>query len=398
MKRSAAQSNKPATNNSREKLKLAYNTIKKGDVVANCKDDGFTQSEVNSNTQIHQKSCSPLSQDGEFRLDCNEPVMFSNIILSRFQKKNDATGQMENQVTLKTFMEVYGNYAQLDANGNHTTDEIGDSYSAAFNLIDESIAESIDQNPAHKKRILGRLELGKKLTAALDAPFIDMMEPFLKRSTIEDEKSEAFGEEDMSKSPTGAFQLWVGKPKTPSVDDLKIPGTDLVVWCRVYDNTERIASKPISTWQHLSKFIYEKGDSQAKGRRPFRFVATAVALAPSLYFNSEKKVGRCQYKIVELHIYQMDFPKARNMMSEEQMAVQQALKLKTMNRFVINAQPETNDEDEQQQQTNPYQQQQDQQHDQGYEQQHQDPDYDYDALIEEDQELQRATKKVRSTA
>lgn len=375
------------------KLKLKYNEIKKGDIVAITKDGGFSQSEVNSNTQIHQKSMTPLTPDGDFRIECDEAVMFSNIILSRFQKKNDLTGQIENQVTLKTFMEIFGNYGVTDSDGNPTTDEIGDSYANAFNTIDESIAESIDANPAHKKRLMGLLKLGNKQKATLEAPMIDSMDPFLKRATIEDPTSPNCGEEDMSKSPTGAFQIWVGTPKVPSVTDFKIPGTNLVIWTKIFDDTgDRVSSKPISTWEHLMKFIYEKGDSQTKGRRPFRFSATCSLLAPSLYINSEKKVGRTQYKMLEMHIYEIDHPKARNIMSAEEMSVQRSLKMKALGRFVTNPEPEQTEADasttgneQGYEQTYPQDDQQDQVCGEN----------EIDSLIDADQDMQRATKNQR---
>lgn len=410
MKRTSNESAQQSTKK-QGKLKLQYNKIKKGDVIAICKDgkDGFTESEVNSNTQIHQKTMSPLSPDGDFRLELSECMMFSNILLSRFSKTNEKTGQIENQATLKTFMDIYGDYAVLDSNGNHTTDEIGDSYTEAFQLIDESIAESLDADPVHKKRIFGLLKLGKQQKAALEAPTMDAMEPFLKRATDEDKSSRTYGEEDMSKSPTGAFQLWIGKPQVTSITDFKIPGTDLVIWTRIYDHTgDRISSKPISSWDHLMKFIYEKGDSQTKGKRPFRLKATAETLAPSTYFNSEKKVGRSQYKLSELHIYEVDYAKPRDTMSNDEIAFQRTLKMKALNRFVTNPQPEVNEESQQQSQLSyPSHQQPDADQDGYYQydesqqqgsvnqQQQQDSDgNNYDALIDEDQ--QQITKKPRT--
>lgn len=407
MKRGFSQQPKQGTATA-GKLKLKYDEIKKGDIVAIIKDNGFSQSEVKSNVQIHQKSATPLSPDGDYRIECHETMMFSHILLSRFQKKNEMTGQMENQITLKTFMEIYGNYAVCDADGNHTTDPIGDSYAAAFRTIDESMAESIDANPTHKKRLLGQLKMGKKMNAALEAPMIEMMESFLKRSTIDDPLSPFNGEEDMSKSEVGAFQLWIGNPNQPSATDFKIPGTNLVIWTRIFDDTDRIAQKPISSWEHLMRFIYEKGDSQTKGRRPFRFAATCTLLPPSLYINSDKKVGKMQYKIAEMHIYEMDYAKPRNIMSAEEMALQRDRKMKAMGRFVTNPEPEqqteTNGQDAANDQTDAYQQQ----HYDDYAQQ-QDPDQDnyevhqiqdtneFDALIQEDQTMQRVTKKTRQT-
>jgi hypothetical protein len=382
------------------KLKLDYSKIKKGDIVAITKDGGYTQSEVNSNTQIHQKSMTPLTPDGDFRIECHEAVMFSNILLSRFQKKNEMTGQMENQLTLKTFMEIYGNYGVPDADGNPTTDEIGDSYANAFNLIDESIAESIDANPAHKKSLMGLLKLGNKQKAALEAPMIGAMEPFLKRATIEDTTSPNVGEEDMSKSPTGAFQLWIGTPKVPSVTDFKIPGTNLVIWTKIFDDTgDRVSSKPISTWDHLMRFIYEKGDSQTKGRRPFRFSSTCSLLAPSLYINSEKRVGRIQYKMLEMHIYEIDHPKARNVMSTEEMSVQRAHKMKALGRFVTNPEPETTETDLSTTGDQGYEQSYPQDDQQAqYEQQDSGENQvssELDSLIDADQDMQRVTRKQR---
>lgn len=392
----------PATTTKKTgKLKLEYTKIQKGDIIAVCKEgkDGFTESEVNSNTQIHQKTMSPLSPDGQFYIDLTEPAMFSNFLLSKFTNKNEKTGYVENQVTLKTFMDIYGDYAELDANGNHTTDSIGDSYIEAFKLIDESICESIDADPVHKKRLLGCLKLGKNLKTALDTPLIQSMEPFISRSTDEDKSSPTFGEEDMTKSPTGKFMLWVGRPQTPAFTDFKIPGTDLVLWTRIFDDTERVASKPIQTWEHLMKFIYEKGDSQTKGKRPFRFSATCTALAPSVYYNSEKgEEGRAQYKIAEMHIYQIDYAKSRNTMSPEEMAFQNTLKIKAMRRFVITPKETTEDEEEEHQHGEQQQlqltydnqpQQQQSEHGDGQQQ------IDFDNMIAEDEEMQRTAKKQR---
>lgn len=406
MRRGFAQTQSPQTNaQPGGKKKLNYKDIKKGDIVAITKEGGFSQSEVNSNTQIHQKSMTPLSPDGDFRIECDEAAMFSNFILSRFQRRNETTGQIENQLTIKTFMEIYGNYAVTDNDGNPTTDEIGDSYAKAFQIIDESMAESIDATPIHKKRLLGQLKLGNKQKATLEAPMIELFEPFLKRSTIEDTASPFHGEEDMSKSPTGPFQLWIGTPKTPSATDFKIPGTNLVVWSKIFDDTgDRISSKPISSWEHLMRFIYEKGDSQTKGRRPFRFAATASLLPPSFYINSDKKMGKMQYKILEMHIYEVDHPKPRNTMSTEEMAFQRSLKMKALGRFVTNPEPETpaeNDDHNNGGNVNGdeqpvYYQANDDGHIDDHTQ-YVDNTTDMDSLINEDQELQRVTKKSKTT-
>ena len=109
-----------------------------------------------------------------------------------------------------------------------------------------------------------------------------------------------------------------------------------------------------------------------------------------------------------MHIYAVDYAKARNTMSAEEMAFHNTLRQKALGRFVINDQPETNEEDE-------YQQQQQQQLQLGYHQDQQGNDNygyngspqqnaqqsdemnDLDSLINEQEELSRDTKKPRTS-
>lgn len=350
--------------------RFSYRKIKEGDITASLKPEDIIKGEIEGTTQIHHKIICPQSSTGDFRISLDEPAMYSNIIKKTYQKKNDKTGQMDTITSLKTFMDVYGDYAITDAEGNHTTDDIGDSYIEAFNTIGRCYTNSMDKDPTTKRLVFASLKYGPELKSKLEESSSKFMESFIQYPTIDDESSPNNGEEDTSKTPSGSFQLWIGKPKTYSVDHFMIPGTDLALYTKVFDHTKGISKQPINTWTHLSKFIYEKGESQKTGRRPFRFKATSVTLAPSVYSNSEKKKGRLQCKLSEIHIYSMDYQKARNTMSDDQVNEQKALFMKASTRFVTN---DVNEEENENINTQNQSQQQ-HQHDQGLKRKNNDGD------------------------
>lgn len=112
-----------------------------------------------------------------------------------------------------------------------------------------------------------------------------------------------------------------------------------------------------------------------------------------------------QYKMLEMHIYEIDYPKARNVMSTEEMSVQRAQKMKALGRFVTNPEPEPVEADLSSAGNNNIGDHQG--YEQSYPQDDQQAQYEQqdsgenqmsselDALIDADQDMQQVTRKQR---
>ena len=323
---------------------LKWDKINKGDIIASTAPDAQTKSEVKGNVQIHYKTVSPLSKTlnattpggGDYRIDFDDSYMSSNIILNSFanEKDKDKVG-----ITMKVFVEVYGNYNQKDEKGERIKDPTGDQLIQTCATINSSFAESVDSNTETKRKILAPLKFAN-IKDAMDKPFESTyMNSVVRQPTIDDENSPLNGEIDTTRSPSIGFELWISVPKQKDVNHFQIPGTDQVIYTRIYDHTKGITAAPIKSFDHLMNFVYQKGESKETGRRPFRLRITFKTLAPSFYINSEKKTGHLQFKISELHIAEVDHPRSSDVMSDAQKNDIQNRLMRSMNKYVINREP-----------------------------------------------------------
>lgn len=305
--------------------------IKAGDIVGDGL-AGVITSDVQNNTQIHHKTRTMANASGDYRITIDTAFMGSNFILSFFENKVGAP----QSAGLKTFIDIYGDYDTLDSKGMHTTDPLGDQLAAGFERIRLMYAESVDANPQLKRTILAKLKVGKDLDRMMGEPFANLLDDWLRMPLIENvpETDPTFGTLDTSKSPSGKFGLWASVPKEPSVNHLLLAGTPTALWTRIfYHKNGVISKKPLATFEELTPFIYQKGDSQTYGRRPFRMNMTFILLPPSVYLNSNAKRGELQYKCSEIHIHGVEEPKARNAMSDAESERMAAVMQRAKQRF-----------------------------------------------------------------
>lgn len=310
-----------------------WNEIKQGDIKCVTSD----KFEVNTSTgknQIHVPTLAPKSnaKENTFRIKNNEPSMMSNIILTNQTDKK--TGLPT--VSLKTHLEVFGNYAIKDDKGEHTKDDYGKKLIESYSKLDSYIAKEIDNDPALKRKIIASFK-ATNFNELLGKPMIDHMIPSVKTYYIEDDKSEFVGNVDESKTPTIPYAYWIGQAKDDNPSALRIPGTNQVLFTKVYDHTKGITKTPIKDWKDLEKFIYTKGDSKTKGIRPFRLNSTFETLPPTVYGTEEAKKCRLKFKLTEHHIFGVDYSKGGDELSEDSVRELQAQMMKAQSKYVINS-------------------------------------------------------------
>ena len=296
-----------------------WNKLKKGDIVGapnSVAADAIMKGDIGGNVQIHHKTYAPISpaKEGKCRIVWSKAAMYSNIIYNQFTKEDGTTS-----CSLKTFLDIYGNYEKRGAQGQCQKDELGEELLRVFELIDDSYCESIDADPAMKKAILASLKFGANLQSALAKPLCaDMHEPTVKQATIEDANSPDFGMLDMSQSPTAKFQLWTGVPRDGGdTNTIFIGNTRTALFTKIYNHTHGISDKPMTRWSDIKEFVYVKGDSK-QGKRPFRLKCIMTTLNPSWYVTSDAKKGRLQYKVAEMHILDVDYMASNFVLPEEQ--------------------------------------------------------------------------------
>lgn len=284
---------------------------------------------VKGNTQIHHKTRTPHNKSGKYRLKISETVMCSNLNYSEYV--SDKSG--ETNINMKTFVDVHGNFATLDADGEHTKDPLGERLVAATEIMDQSYATGLDEDPVSKKLVLGALGFGKDLQNHLDQPTIKLVDPAARQGNIDDESDPNHGQVDESKSPVICLGFMVGVPKSFSVDNMMATSTH-AIFSKIFDHRKGLTKIPLRRFEAVKEFIYTAGDSKKYGRSQFRIEASFLLYEPSYYFNSSTKRGHLQFKIAEMHIFALDYPPARNTMSDQSFALIKQIQQRSANRFV----------------------------------------------------------------
>jgi len=306
-------------------LEFRFNEIKKGDLQGNYAPESVIKTPVDGNVMVHHKTVAPNSPTGDYRVMFPSAMMVSNILYNQHTNANGEAG-----VSLKIFMDMHGNYDIKNAQGQPTTDEKGFEMVRSIHNIEKIYCDSIDDNEAIKRAILAPLKFGAKLPEKLKQPLSDwFLTSIVKRPIIDDDASPDNGMPDMTKGESVKFQLWTGRPKEENrnnANNVMIGDTGAQLFCKVYDHTKGVTEVPLKHWNAIKRFVYTKGDSKsATGQRPFRLQVVMVCLAPSMFASSEKQTGELQFKVLELHIFAVDYkvstytlpePRKRSIMDE----------------------------------------------------------------------------------
>lgn len=310
-----------------------WDKIKAGDIKC-VSPDKIEPKNVKGNNQVHVSTFAPRSnaKDNSFRIKFGEPSMLSNVIFSSWANEDGTTG-----VGLKTHLDVYGDYAVKDEKGDPTKDEYGDKLIGSFENLDDIIADDIDSEAALKRKIVGSMKFSN-FNSEFGKPMKDHMNPSVKVPTIEDDKSELYGQPDTGRTPSVAFAYWTGQAKNTNVSNLMIPNTNIVIYTKIFDHTNGISRTPITKFEQLEKFIYTKGDSKEKGIRPFRLKSTFETLPPTYYANSESKKGQLKFKLTEHHIFAFDYSKGNDEISEDAFKDLQSQLIKAQSKYVTQSQ------------------------------------------------------------
>jgi hypothetical protein len=310
-----------------------WDQIRAGDIKC-VSADKLEPKSVKSNNQLHLSTMAPKStaKDNSYRIKFNEPTMVSNIIFSSWANEDGTTG-----VNLKTHIDMYGDYAIKDEKGEHTKDEYGENLIECFSRLDLLVSDDIDSEPILKRKIIGALKFGN-LNNELAKPMKEHMNSYVKVPTIEDDKSKFYGDVDTSRTPSGALSYWIGVAKSANVNNLMIPGTNITIYTKIYDHTNGLTKTPITKWKDLEKFLYTKGDSKEKGIRPFRLKSTFETLPVTFYANSESKKGQLKFKITEHHIFDFDYSKGNDEISDDLFREIQAQQIKASTKYVTQSQ------------------------------------------------------------